>query len=275
MERTTAEAQTRLAAVESTPDASVVQHLYGVWRRVLGNPRLVLNKERQLRFRQLLEAVGGNVQRAVNAIHGLTLSDWHMGRDSKTDGRQWTEPRYIVRHAEQFADNWERHLEQEANHVTSAAEISQEVFALIGNLLSACTKVQDDMRQPDGSFSGLTPLSEKRAAMFDPLLLPLGTYQFEGEVALAWEFLRESKAHWTKDDLHHERTALHRYSAWVTCARVARARMLAKHPCKILELAINRMIPKTKLGDRLKTNLFIYAGSQHPHKAQKPVLLSI
>jgi large subunit ribosomal protein L13 len=51
--------------------------------------------------------------------------------------------------------------------------------------------------------------------------------------------------------------------------------MMAKRPQMILELAIHRMIPKTKLGDRLKTKLFIYAGSEHPHKAQKPVLLDI
>ncbi|MBF0569610.1 MAG: 50S ribosomal protein L13 [Candidatus Omnitrophica bacterium] len=51
--------------------------------------------------------------------------------------------------------------------------------------------------------------------------------------------------------------------------------MLAKHPTKILELAINRMLPKTKLGDRMKTRLFIYAGKDHPHAAQKPVALDI
>jgi large subunit ribosomal protein L13 len=51
--------------------------------------------------------------------------------------------------------------------------------------------------------------------------------------------------------------------------------MVAKRPTMILELAINRMLPKTKLGDRLKTKLFIYAGAEHPHKAQKPVALDI
>jgi large subunit ribosomal protein L13 len=51
--------------------------------------------------------------------------------------------------------------------------------------------------------------------------------------------------------------------------------MMAKRPQMILELAIHRMLPKTKLGDRLKTKLFIYAGAEHPHKAQKPVLLDI
>ncbi len=51
--------------------------------------------------------------------------------------------------------------------------------------------------------------------------------------------------------------------------------MIAKRPHKVLELAIHRMIPHGKLGERLKTNLYVYAGAEHPHKAQKPVPLDI
>ena len=51
--------------------------------------------------------------------------------------------------------------------------------------------------------------------------------------------------------------------------------MLKTHPEMILELAINRMIPAGKLGNRVKTHLHIYAGAEHPHKAQKPVVLDI
>lgn len=51
--------------------------------------------------------------------------------------------------------------------------------------------------------------------------------------------------------------------------------MIAKRPTMVLQLAIYRMIPKTKLGDRLKNNLFIYAGAEHPHQAQKPIALDI
>ncbi len=51
--------------------------------------------------------------------------------------------------------------------------------------------------------------------------------------------------------------------------------MLEKNPHKILELAIHRMIPKGKLGSRVKTHLYVYAGADHPHKAQKPVPLDI
>ena len=51
--------------------------------------------------------------------------------------------------------------------------------------------------------------------------------------------------------------------------------MLVNRPHKILELAVQRMIPHGKLGSRLRNNLYVYAGTDHPHKAQKPELLDI
>lgn len=53
------------------------------------------------------------------------------------------------------------------------------------------------------------------------------------------------------------------------------ADMIKDRPTMVLELAINRMLPKSKLGDRMKTRLHIYAGAEHPHKAQKPVALEV
>ena len=47
-------------------------------------------------------------------------------------------------------------------------------------------------------------------------------------------------------------------------------RMLDKKPHRIIERAVRGMLPKTKLGDALYTKLFVYAGSAHPHQAQKP-----
>ena len=46
--------------------------------------------------------------------------------------------------------------------------------------------------------------------------------------------------------------------------------MLAKHPERIIERAINGMLPKTKLGKAMAKKLFVYAGTEHPHQAQKP-----
>lgn len=51
--------------------------------------------------------------------------------------------------------------------------------------------------------------------------------------------------------------------------------LLKKKPEQVLELAINRMIPKGPLGNRVKGKLRIYAGDKHPHQAQKPILLEV
>lgn len=47
-------------------------------------------------------------------------------------------------------------------------------------------------------------------------------------------------------------------------------KLLEKHPERILENAIHGMLPKNKLGAKIKGNLFVYAGGVHPHEAQKP-----
>jgi large subunit ribosomal protein L13 len=47
--------------------------------------------------------------------------------------------------------------------------------------------------------------------------------------------------------------------------------LLARRPERILELAVKRMVPRTKLGNAQMTKLKIYAGGDHPHQAQKPI----
>jgi len=44
---------------------------------------------------------------------------------------------------------------------------------------------------------------------------------------------------------------------------------------KILEIAVNGMLPKTKLGAKLAKKVKIYSGSDHPHSAQDPEVLVI
>lgn len=46
--------------------------------------------------------------------------------------------------------------------------------------------------------------------------------------------------------------------------------MLAKKPERMLELAIKGMLPKNSLGRKQGMKLHVYAGSEHPHQAQKP-----
>ena len=51
--------------------------------------------------------------------------------------------------------------------------------------------------------------------------------------------------------------------------------LLAKHPTRIIEKAVRGMLPKTKLGKKLYTNLFVYAGETHPHAAQSPKTIKL
>ena len=50
--------------------------------------------------------------------------------------------------------------------------------------------------------------------------------------------------------------------------------MLAKKPEKVLELAVKGMLPKGPLGRSMYTKLFVYAGPEHKHAAQKPEVLT-
>ncbi len=43
-----------------------------------------------------------------------------------------------------------------------------------------------------------------------------------------------------------------------------------RRPELIVEQAISRMLPKTKLGRQMFTKLKVYKGDKHPHEAQKP-----
>jgi len=51
--------------------------------------------------------------------------------------------------------------------------------------------------------------------------------------------------------------------------------MRQKFPERIVEHAIRGMLPKTKLGRAMYKKLFVYAGTKHPHAAQKPEVLTI
>lgn len=51
--------------------------------------------------------------------------------------------------------------------------------------------------------------------------------------------------------------------------------MLQKHPERLITLAVKGMLPKNKIGRRLLTRLKVYAGSEHPHIAQKPEKIEI
>ena len=51
--------------------------------------------------------------------------------------------------------------------------------------------------------------------------------------------------------------------------------MRTQYTVEWVEKAIHGMLPHNKLGDVMRTHLFVYTGSEHPHAAQKPVELKI
>lgn len=53
------------------------------------------------------------------------------------------------------------------------------------------------------------------------------------------------------------------------------ARVLARHPDRIIRLAVRRMLPKTRLGRAMRSKLKVYAGPEHPHAAQQPQPLTL
>ncbi|PKO98374.1 MAG: 50S ribosomal protein L13 [Bacteroidetes bacterium HGW-Bacteroidetes-8] len=46
--------------------------------------------------------------------------------------------------------------------------------------------------------------------------------------------------------------------------------LLTRKPLAVVEHAVKGMLPKNRLGAELFRNLFVYAGSEHPHQAQQP-----
>ena len=48
-----------------------------------------------------------------------------------------------------------------------------------------------------------------------------------------------------------------------------------KHPERLIEKAVERMVPRGPLGRAQMKNLRVYAGAKHEHEAQQPVVLDV
>ena len=56
--------------------------------------------------------------------------------------------------------------------------------------------------------------------------------------------------------------------------RTART-MIERYPVEMVERAVKGMLPKNRLGRQIYKQLFVYAGSEHKHQAQKPERLEV
>ena len=81
------------------------------------------------------------------------------------------------------------------------------------------------------------------------------------------------KIHVTGKKLHQK--VYYRHSEYVGGMKETTLReMLAKKPEKVVELAVKGMLPKGPLGNQMYTKLYVYAGPEHKHAAQKPEVLT-
>ena len=73
-----------------------------------------------------------------------------------------------------------------------------------------------------------------------------------------------------------EQKLYRRHSGYPGGLREESARKVrAARPARMVEEAIQGMLPKNKLGKQMYRKLNVYAGPKHPHQAQKPVELAI
>jgi large subunit ribosomal protein L13 len=56
---------------------------------------------------------------------------------------------------------------------------------------------------------------------------------------------------------------------------VSAEKMLRTHPERVIEWAVQGMLPKGRLGRAMAKKLKVYRGPEHPHAAQKPEALSL
>ncbi|GAB6927391.1 50S ribosomal protein L13 [Paenibacillus sp. JCM 10914] len=81
--------------------------------------------------------------------------------------------------------------------------------------------------------------------------------------------INSEKIHLTGKKLENKnyyRHSLHPGGLKVTSAQD----LLAKFPERVIESAVHGMLPKTRMGEKMKLRLKAYAGTAHPHEAQKP-----
>ena len=68
-----------------------------------------------------------------------------------------------------------------------------------------------------------------------------------------------------------EKKYLRWHTGWIGHLKeIQYATLMQTHPEKAMQVAVNGMIPDTVIGRNERRRLHVYAGSEHPHAAQKP-----
>ncbi|CAN2040934.1 50S ribosomal subunit protein L13 [Candidatus Magnetomoraceae bacterium gMMP-15] len=73
-----------------------------------------------------------------------------------------------------------------------------------------------------------------------------------------------------------EKKCYYRHSGYIGGLKTITAeKLLEKQPEDLIRFAVKGMLPKNRLGRQLNKKLKVYAGSEHPHAAQKPEILEL
>lgn len=76
------------------------------------------------------------------------------------------------------------------------------------------------------------------------------------------------------DKLHNKK--YYNVSGYDGGLRVRTAKdMIERFPVEMVERSVHGMVPKGRLGRQIEKKLFVYAGSEHKHEAQKPEVLEL
>jgi large subunit ribosomal protein L13 len=91
----------------------------------------------------------------------------------------------------------------------------------------------------------------------------------DGVVVINCEKIAFTGAKWDKK-------IYRRHSGYIGGLKEFSARkVLISHPDRILTLAVKRMLPKGKLGEKMIKKLKVYSGPEHPHMSQAPEILDL
>lgn len=87
--------------------------------------------------------------------------------------------------------------------------------------------------------------------------------------------INAEKVHLTGDKLKQKKFFWHTGYPGGIKERTIGQIISGKHPERVVQKAVERMIPRGPLGRQIMKNLRVYAGSEHPHAAQNPEVLDV
>jgi len=87
--------------------------------------------------------------------------------------------------------------------------------------------------------------------------------------------INAEKIHLTGNKLNDKKFYWHTGYPGGIKERTMKQILTSKHPERVIEKAVERMVPRGPLGRQIMKKLRVYPGAEHPHQAQNPQLLDV